>query len=190
MAKQSKMMEGIKVALELIDNGVYEIIDSSLYRGERKLGSKDKQSGNIFYVIKGVDILAQRLHYAYHNGGVDSLKEGYGIHFLDGNRENLTKDNLVQLPRKGAKAKLTELRKGLSSPLPITPQEVPTNNGIQAEEDTTYTAKELEARKIMQLVNKGLSNKEVAEQLGVKASRVNDVKRGKSNAKATADLRK
>jgi hypothetical protein len=28
MAKLSKMMEGIKVALELIDNGVYEIIDS------------------------------------------------------------------------------------------------------------------------------------------------------------------
>jgi hypothetical protein len=192
---ESKMKQGIRTALESINNGgTYEIIEGSLYNGEKKLGSLDKASGNIYYVIKGVDILASRLHYAYHNGGVERLKEGHGIHFLDDNRLNLNGDNLVQLPRKGYKQALTKLRTGMCSPLPFKLEQpletykVPTEE-VKPTDTPQYTEKELQARAIMQALNAGKTVKEVAEQFNVPSHRVRDVRNGKSNGKATVDAK-
>ena len=187
----SKMMEGIKIALELIEDGQYivDVEEGKMYNKQLKeVGSLDKPSGNIFYVIKGVDILAHRLLYAYYNGRtVDALKEGHVVKHLDGNKQNNTPDNLVQVPRKGAKkaleAIIAERAKGVVAPAPQAPQ------AEVVAETTNYTEKELEARNIMQELLNGLTIKEVAEKLNVKTSRVYDVKRGKSNAKATEDLR-
>jgi hypothetical protein len=184
MAK-SKMYEGIKQALALIEAGEYQVINGNLYRNGKKLGSLDKRSGNVYYVIKGVDIVASRLFYAYFNGGVDSLLDGHGIHYLDDNRLNNTASNLVQLPRKGYRKALEELCKGLATELNCPLPNTTADNTPQG----TYTAKELEARAIMQELNAGLPIVEVAKKLGVKTSRCYDVKRGKVNYKATADLR-
>ncbi|WP_280951829.1 hypothetical protein [Alteribacter populi] len=41
----------------------------------------------------------------------------------------------------------------------------------------------------MELINEGKTVKEVAQELGVKNQRVYDVKNGKAQKKATADLR-
>jgi hypothetical protein len=161
----SKMYMGIKLALESINNGgAYEIIEGSLYNGEKKLGSLDKKSGNIYYVIKGIDIVASRLHYAYHNGGIDSLLDGHGIHFLDGDRTNLQRDNLVQLPRKGYKKALEELRTGLSCPLELS-QATPMVE-LTPEEQATA------------LLQKGEQTiKEIAEATGLKYKKVWGMKR-------------
>lgn len=196
--KMSKMHMGIMLALEAIDNGEYKV-DSELgvmhnAKTLKQIGSLDKPSGNIFYVIKGVDILAHRLLYAYYNGGIDALKDGMVIKHLDENKANNAHGNLVQVPRKGAKKALEALRTGKAVEVSVATAEegTLTEEELTAEvvaETTTYTEKELEARKIMELLIEGFTMKEVIATLSVKQSRVYDVKRGKSNGKATADLR-
>lgn len=137
----SKMQEGIKQALQLIEEGKYAVEDGKLYNANGKcLGSVDKNSGNMFVVIRGIDILLQRLMYAHYHG-FDSLKEGEGIYFLDEDRTNLRKENLVQLPRKGATTKLLELRTGLSCPLQAPPTPL-TKAEPTAEDNAVATAEE------------------------------------------------
>ncbi|MGD6964056.1 HNH endonuclease [Fictibacillus phosphorivorans] len=175
----SKMYEGIKQALKLIEDGEYNVINGNLYRKGKRLGSLDKKSGNVFYVIKGVDIISQRLLYAYYHG-IDSLKEGEGISHINGDRSDNRENNLVALPRKGGKQMLAEIRIGLCTDLYC---KLPTA------EEVNYTEKELQARAIVQELINGKTIKEVAEQFNVPNQRIYDIKKGKSSGKATADLR-
>jgi hypothetical protein len=221
MKKQSKMLEGIKVTLELVEAGEYKIEEGKLYnKAGKELGRVGKDSGNVFFVVKGFHIIAGRLMYAHYNGGVEALKEGEVVVHLDENKENNTKENLVQVPRKGMKEALRVLRGGEPAPVvekpakpkkakaktevaeevaPVTIEEpVAVEEFVVAEtpvetptpvETTDYTEAEQEARRMMELLLAGKTIKEVAMEFDVKRSRVADVKRGKSNGKATADLR-
>lgn len=221
MKKQSKMLEGIKVTLELVEAGEYKIEEGKLYnKADKELGRVGKDSGNVFFVVKGFHIIAGRLMYAHYNGGVEALKEGEVVVHLDENKENNTKENLVQVPRKGMKEALRVLRGGEPAPVvekpakpkkakaktevaeevaPVTIKEpVAVEEFVVAEtpvetptpvETTDYTEAEQEARRMMELLLAGKTIKEVAMEFDVKRSRVADVKRGKSNGKATEDLR-
>lgn len=183
------MLVGIEKALKLIGNGDYKVIETegALYNKQcRKIGSLDKPSGNIFYVINRIDILAQRLMYAYYNGGAEALIEGQIITHIDGNKQNNRKHNLIQLPRKGMKQALNNLRKGMCCPLVKAKPNVNTAPNIA----TQYTAQEQQARDILEALIAGKTVKEVAEMFNVKEYNVRDIRRGKGKKKATADLRK
>jgi hypothetical protein len=171
MAK-SKMYEGIVNALTLIENGDYTVFNGELFNKQgKKVGSLDKASGSIFYVIKGIDIIAQRLMFAVYHGAV-SLKEGEGIHHLDGDKTNNLEGNLVQLPRKGHKQALTALRVGLACPL-------------QLQAITTATPQEptpLEGVELVNAIKADLAEgthsiKDIANKYGVKYKRVYDIKK-------------
>lgn len=217
MKKQSKMLEGIKVTLELVEAGEYKIEEGKLYnKAGKELGRVGKDSGNVFFVVKGFHIIAGRLMYAFYNGGVEALKEGEVVVHLDENKENNVKENLVQVPRKGMKEALRVLRGGEPAPVvekpakpkkakakteeaevapvvieePVAVEEVVAPVEAPTPVETAdYTEAEKEARRMMELLIAGKTITEVAKEMEVKRSRVADVKRGKSNGKATADLR-
>ena len=187
------MLVGIEKALELIANGDYKVIETegALYNKQcRKIGSLDKPSGNIFYVINRIDILAQRLLYAYYNGGAEALIEGQIITHLDGNKQNNRKNNLTQLPRKGMKQALNNLRKGMCCPVIANAPQASKTVITATTHPTQYTAQEQQARDILETLIEGRTVKEVAEMFNVKEYNVRDIRRGKSRGKATADLRK
>ncbi|PFB07264.1 hypothetical protein CN383_00145 [Priestia megaterium] len=183
MAK-SKMLEGIKVTLELVKEGTYVIQNGELFnKAGVRLGRVGKDSGNVFYVVKGYHILAGRLMYAYYNGNTaDVLKEDSVITYIDGNKQNNRKGNVVQLPRKGMKQALKALRTGLCCPLVVSAPNTATA-------PTAYTEAQLQARRIMELLLAGKTVKEVAMEYDIKTQKVRDIIRGKSSGKATADLR-
>lgn len=195
--KMSKMHMGIVVALEEIANGTY-IVDAeegTMHNAKtlKLIGSLDKPSGNVFYVIKGVDILAHRLLYAYYHGGIEVLNGDMVIKHLDENKANNSIGNLVQVPRKGWKQALADLKAGRTVEVShtmevVTEVEEGTQGELEMEVPVTLTAKEQEAVAIWNLLLEGKTIKEVAEALGLKTSRVHDVKRGKSNAKVTSQL--
>lgn len=219
MAKTSKMLEGIKVTLELVEAGEYKIEEGKLYnKAGKELGRVGKDSGNVFFVVKGFHIIAGRLMYAFYNGGVEALKENEVVVHLDENKENNVKENLVQVPRKGMKEALRVLRGGEPAPEkpakpkkakaekpaeteeaevtpvvidePVAVEEVaPVEAPANVEETTEYTAEQQEARRMLELLIAGKTVKEVALEMEVKTQKVRDVKRGKSHGKATADLR-
>lgn len=193
MKKQSKMLEGIKIGLELIAQGEY-IVDEEkgkMYNKRLKeVGKVGKDSGNVYYVIKGIDILAHRLLYAYYHGGVEALKEDMVIKHIDGNKQNNRRDNLVQLPRKGWNQALEEFKKLREMTL-SQPQEVyEVEKGKKAAEahNSRLDEKELEARRIYEALLAGKTMKEVAAEFNVPVHRVYDIKRRKSYKKATAEL--
>jgi hypothetical protein len=187
--KMSKMHAGIVVALEEIANGTYIVNaeEGTLHNAKtlKLIGSLDKPSGNVFYVIKGVDILAHRLLYAQYNGGINALNGDMVIKHLNGNKADNRKANLVQVPRKGWKQALEALQKG--NVAEVNEVVVPVVVGEELNMDN-LSDKEKEAVAIWNKLLEGKSIKEVAEEMGLKVSRVHDVKRGKSNAKVTSQL--
>lgn len=206
---KSKMMVGIEQAVELIKEGEYTVENGNLFnKAGKQIGSLDKPSGNIFYVIKKIDILAQRLMYAYYNGGADALKEGEVVTHLDGNKQNNTADNLVQLARKGMKAELARLRseKGIEVAETVKAPAKPkakkvakikaVDSGMvhtvaqapQAQQTEEYTEAEKTALAVWDLIKAGKTTKEITETLDVKPQWVRDVKRGKTAKRVTKPL--
>lgn len=200
MAKNTgKVIENIKVVLGMVQTGEggYSV-DAGLGKlcknGKPLKGSVGSEDGQQWYTVKGMNLQGQKLMYAYYHG-VDALDPAQVIKHLDGDKLRNTVDNLVQVPKKGWKQALEAKREGLNleavstegAPAPATPAPVQPEAPV-ATEEPTYTEKELEARKIWMELHGGATIKEVASKLGVKESRVYDVKRGKSNASAVADL--
>lgn len=195
MKKVTKMMTGIKVALELVEAGDYTInTDGTMFnKAGKKIGSLDKPSGNIFYVIKGVDILAHRLHYAYYHGYETLLDETKIVKHLDGCKQNNGIDNLVMVNRKGWKKELEAKRNGLNiEAVAVEAPQAPVVEEAPVQEPTVdltgLNEKEQEAVMIWEALLEGHTIKEVAEKLNIKTSRVYDVKRKKSNADVTDRL--
>lgn len=187
MAKNNgKVIERIEKVLDMVAEGTYSIdrTNGKLSKGDKVLkGSVGTEDGQQWYTVKGMSIQGQRLAYAYYHG-VSALTANTDsvVKHLDGNKLNNGEDNLVLVSKKGWKEQLEAMRQGQNID-PNTPPAPAEPTGGQ-----TWNEKELEARAIwMELVN-GLTIKEVAEKLDVKKSRVYDVKRGKSNRNATADL--
>lgn len=199
MAKNTGVAkERIGNVLAMVEEGTYRIEASTgnLYKGEKLIkGSVGTEDGQRWYNIKGMSLQGQRLMYAYYNG-LDALDLAKVVKHLDGDKLNNAKGNLVQVSKNGWKAELEALRDSNAQVVEATGEIVVSTEfapePVQPEQPelfTMYTEKEREARAIMQLVNEGKTIKEVAEICNVKTSRVYDVKRGKSNASATADMR-
>jgi hypothetical protein len=187
----SKMHAGIITALEMINNGDYTVDreKGEMYnKVSKKIGSLDKPSGSVFYVIKGVDILAHRLLYAYYNGcTINALVDDMVVKHLDGNKANNAEGNLVQVPRKGQKQALEDLKAGRTVEVSVAraeelegntevTEEEPTQEVAEVkptEEDNVVTPQGTPEEQATALLQAGeLSIKEVAEQTGLKYKKV------------------
>lgn len=170
MAK-SKMYAGITLLLELVKEGAYTVQNGELYNAKgSKVGKIGADSKQVFYTVRGYHLQASRFYYAYYNGGVDALKDGEGIYYLDGNKLNNVEGNLVQLPKRGAKAALVKLRKDMSCSLPLAVQPLADNA-----EDKAETLPPEEVAKA--LLAEGKSVKEVAAITGLKYKKAWDINR-------------
>lgn len=212
------VIERIAKVLEMVKEGTYNVTaDGNLYKGEKLVkGSIGSEDGQRWYNIKGMSVQGQRLMYAYFNGGAEALDNNKVVKHLDDNKLNNAGTNLVQVNKNGWKAELEELRlaQGIvigeavdtlvtATPAPVKPVTVevpveapqapvvtevapaPQAGGLDR---SKLTEKQMEAVIIWEALLEGNTIKEVAEKLNVKASRVYDVKRGKSNADVTSQL--
>jgi hypothetical protein len=176
----SKMHAGIIVALEMINNGEYTVdreTGTMFNKAGKKIGSLDKPSGSVFYVIKGVDILAHRLLYAYYHGcTINALVEEMVVKHLDGDKANNAESNLVQVPRKGQKQALEAIKtcKAVEISVARTEDNVVAPTEISGDDLIIAIWKDILA---------GITNAEIAEKYNVKAVKVNDIRRGKSGVK-------
>lgn len=211
MAKNTgAVVNRIAKVLEMVQEGVYSITEAGeLYKGNKlikgSVGTEDKQR---WYSVKGMSIQGQKLMYAYYHGLESIMDANKVVKQLDGDTLNNAKSNLVLVSKNGWKAELEELRKNggvaiveapvtttVSAPVePVTEAPTAVTVAVTAPvsapvsptlDRSKLNAKQLEAVAIWELLLEGLTIKEVAEKLGVKASRVYDVKRKKSNADVT-----
>lgn len=169
--------EKVKYVMGLINEKDYSFENGKLYRnGKEVRGSLGSEDGNLWFNVKSKAVQARSLAYAMYHG-LDAL-EGKIIKLIDDtDPRNLTKENLIALPKKGYAPLLKQARTGLHCNLtfkleqPIETYEVPTQAPTVApqaqplEEPTPSTVED-------DLKEGTLTIKEIAEKHGLKYKRV------------------
>lgn len=183
--------EKVKYVMDLINGGKdYSFDDGKLYRnGKEVRGSLGSEDGNLWFNVKSKAVQARTLAYAMYHG-LDAL-EGKIIKLIDDtDPRNLTKENLIALPKKGYAPLLKQARTGLHCNLtfkleqPIETYEVPKQAQTVAQQEikTNVITQPLAGKALLKAVQETLrttelSLKEIAEMYGVTYKKVWGIKR-------------
>lgn len=189
----NKTQIAIETLMNLIEEGEYTVnVETAELFNKRgkKLGKVGADSGLTYYQIKGISFVGAKFWAVVHGYSIEEvMNTKNAIYYLDDNKQNMTADNIVVLPKKGAKDALEEIRQERRSDLEPELIELFDELDTIEQDAEDFTQDELQARRIMHALNAGKSIKEVAEQFNVSKYKVYDIRRGKSHGKATEDLR-